>query len=56
MKVLEINMKGTWITVFSVMLAAIVIGGLLKISLELVTNVWFWIGMGVILIVHIIRE
>ena len=56
MKVLEFIMKGTWITVFSVMLAAIVIGGLLKIAVALITNVWFWIGMSVLYLTHINRK
>ena len=45
-------MKGTWITIISVILAAIVIGGLFKIAFALVTNVWFWVGLIAIALTH----
>lgn len=45
-------MKSNWVIIFAVILTAIVVGGLVKLAFALITNVWFWVGLIVIIITH----
>ena len=45
-------MKTNWVTIFAVILTAIVVGGILKLLLALITNVWFWVGVIVLALTH----
>ena len=45
-------MKTNWVTIFAVILTAIVVGGLLKIAVALITNAWFWVGVVAIALTH----
>ena len=45
-------MKTNWVTIFAVILTAIVVGGLVKLAFALITNVWFWVGLIAITLTH----
>ena len=45
-------MKTNWVTIFAVILTAIVVGGLVKIAFALITNFWFWVGVVVLALAH----
>ena len=45
-------MKSNWVTIFAVILTAIVVGGILKLLLALITNIWFWVGLIALVITH----
>jgi hypothetical protein len=49
---MEFIMKMNWVKIFAVILTAIVVGGLLKIAVALITNVWFWVGIIAIALTH----
>jgi uncharacterized membrane protein len=48
----EFIMKTNWVTIFAVILTALVVGGLVKLAFAIITNVWFWVGVVVLALTH----